>query len=213
MWQSKAELFAQQDGRYAVDAREASHLGRGAAHHGGHPRERRRHSGRWNGIRKNNSGKICAGNLTQVELLFFCFLRNLRSYFCIHVFLLTVPQMVWLGFFLLTPLPRPGFELLSVQFHLFWGTLKQLTHWATSAMGSKTTLTSYVTVEDILVENIIGQNRENYWSKTNDQKDSQNSRYLSKVKYISRNILVEFACTLHPNTFPEKANPFFLMIF
>ena len=71
----------------------------------------------------------------------------------------------------------------------------------------------YFLVEDLLAWNIIGQNWENYWSKTIDQKDSQNSRYLSKVKHISRNILVEFACTLHPNTFPEKANPFFLMIF
>ena len=68
-------------------------------------------------------------------------------------------------------------------------------------------------VEDILVENIIGQNWENYWSKTIDRKDSWNSRYLTKVKHISRNILVKFACILHPNTFPEKANPFFLMIF
>ena len=25
---------------------------------------------------------------------------------------------------------------------------------------------------------------------------------------IHRNILVEFACILHPNTFPKKANPF-----
>ena len=47
-------------------------------------------------------------------------------------------------------------------------------------------------VEDILAENIIGPNWENYWSKTIDQKDSSN-----------------FACILHPNTFPEKANPFF----
>ena len=40
-------------------------------------------------------------------------------------------------------------------------------------------------VEDILAENIIGQNWENYWSKMIDQKDSQSSRYLSKVKHIS----------------------------
>ena len=47
-------------------------------------------------------------------------------------------------------------------------------------------------VEDILAENIIGRNWENYWLKTIDQKDSSN-----------------FACILHPNTFPEKANLFF----
>ena len=64
-------------------------------------------------------------------------------------------------------------------------------------------------VEDILAENIIRQKWEIYWSKTIDRKDSSNSMNKYRYVQIGRNILVKFAYILHPNTFPEKANPFF----
>ena len=60
-------------------------------------------------------------------------------------------------------------------------------------------------VQDILAKNIIGPNWENYWSKAIDQKDSQNSRYLSKVKHISRNILVELCMHFVPQHIHRKS--------
>ena len=57
---------------------------------------------------------------------FFFYQPNLPTYFCIHVFCLTLPQMARLWFiFSLTPMPWPGIELTSAQRHLFWGTLTQ----------------------------------------------------------------------------------------
>ena len=64
-------------------------------------------------------------------------------------------------------------------------------------------------IEDILAENIILRNWENYWQKTIDRKDSHNSMNKYRYVHIGLNILVEFACILHPSTFSEKANPFF----
>ena len=63
-------------------------------------------------------------------------------------------------------------------------------------------------IEDILAENIILRNWENYWQKTIDRKDSHNSMNKYRYVHIGLNILVEFACILHPSTFSEKANPF-----
>ena len=52
---------------------------------------------------------------------FFCYLPNLRSYFCGNVFRLPLPQMAWLGFFSPTCIPGPGIKLTSAQLHIFEG--------------------------------------------------------------------------------------------
>ena len=55
------------------------------------------------------------------SVTFFLLLAQSANFFCVHLFRLTLPQMVWLGFYPLTPMLKLGMELRSVQLHLFVG--------------------------------------------------------------------------------------------
>ena len=75
---------------------------------------------------------------------FFFYKPNPRTYFCLHVFRLKLPQMAWLGFFPQTFMPRPRIELTSFQCCTSSRDLNSecFTHWATTATATLPRLTS-----------------------------------------------------------------------